>query len=243
MGRAVKWVICVQVLVLICGCTHKSYHPWLGEDQLVRDSSMAGVWMGIELSGEDSDETEIFVIRPVLGESDNDEEKTTQPEAISTGYYAVSWIDNDSVEMPATVEAPFIQPKNLAAGLYRVDDTLLAQMWGNTLEGDPLVTPMYVVYRANFENEVLTLYNLKLDNLTPADLTEEGLLFEANKDDPVMFFSPTEVLTGFLEKHLHEKGFFNPEPSMKLKRVRDLSGIIMENVPPHQEVEMLEPTN
>lgn len=241
MTRILGWVVFFPFVILMSGCAHKSYHPWLGEDLLIKDDSMAGVWQGIDDDGENIDETDLFIVRPAV-KLPGDGEKPPLEEVL-TGYYAVTWIDNDSVEMPATIEEPILRPKNLLAGVYRIGDTLLAQMWGSTIGGESLVSPMHVIYRTEMQDGILTLYDLQLEDLEPGDLLADGLLFEAKDDDPVVFFSPTETMTRFIEKHLDEEGFFNPEPSLKLKRIRDLSGLIAEETLRVEEPEILQPVN
>ena len=222
---------------LLCGCAHKSFNPWLGEEHLVPDDRMAGVWQGIDEAGSEPEFTELFIIRPVTELPDRDDESNEVP----AGYYALTWIDNDEVELEATVEHIFIRPKNLFAGLYQVDTTLLAQVWGNTVGGNPLVAPMHVIYKVREEGDLLYLHDMNLDNLEEADLLAQGLLFEAKEDNPLTFFSPTEALTRFIQQNLDQAEFFSEEPTLILRRLRDLRKPEIEVEGEDNKTEELEP--
>lgn len=232
------------VTLLMCGCVHRSYHPWLDEELLIRDDRLAGVWQGDLEVGDVTDgsmDHDLLIISPVA-EVPAENEQADNPK-IPAGYYAVSVFDSEKLETEVSIEHPFIIPDKLIGALYQLDDILIAQMQGNTAgEKSPLVAPLYVVYKAVHENDELQLFQLILDNLNSDDFVNEGLLLDSNDKGPYTFFSETEVMTGFLRKHLHEPEFFAGEPSMIFKRIRDIRTPAPEAESAGSNVEELVPT-
>ena len=217
--------VCLIGISLFTGCAHKSYHPWLGEDLLVNDDRLAGVWQGDLSVGKNNDtavpDKDLVIIRPVA-EVPTGNGKQAAP-ALKAGYYSIMMIEGDALEEEATIEKPYVLPQTIAGGLYKVEDTYIAQLWGHTIEEkSPLVAPLYVIYRVEMVNDELHMFDFSLEEDGSDSIPLTDLLVEEGKDGPHTFFSKTEDLTAFIYKYHKHPSFFSEEPSKILKRIRDL---------------------
>ena len=242
MNVKLRTLLWLAMVIGFCGCAHKSYHPWLGEDLLVNDDRLAGVWQGdldVNENTHAKPDKDIVIIRAVAEVPFNEENKDSHE--IPAGYYSVILLKSESLENEATIEQPFAIPEYLAGGLYKVEDTYIAQIWGHAGQAQtPLLEPMYVIYRLEYENDELRLYNLSLDGPQADEIPLTNLMVEEGKDGPHVFFSKTEDLTEFVTKYHQHKSFFEEPPRVILKRIRDLRTPFIDldlNIPAGEELD------
>lgn len=207
-------------LMVFNGCTHKSFHPWLGEEFLVSDDRMAGVWQGdCSINKNNPKSGDIVIIRPVEEEIAEDGKDNEIPQ----GYYSMIYYEDSKMKEPAKIEGAFVYPSRIAGALYELEGVLMAQIWGYTSPGnEKLLTPMYVLYKAEYTGEEIWLHELNLSGLEAEELSDAGLLVEDQEEAPYLFFSKTEELSAYILEHLQDDGFFSEEPSIHLKRISDL---------------------
>lgn len=204
-----KWIVwgTLASLVLLSGCGVSSYRPWLEPEDAIKDRRLAGVWLA-EPEEDEEEDTDIEWVIVSPGE---------EPGIYNIIIYNVGYILSGSEE--STLRPP---PFHLEGSLHEVKGQLLAQVSGSTvdnMEYSLLLAPMYMVFRATFEDETLRLYELDM----PAGWKDSGLKFYDDKYGDYTLFSETKELTAFLLAHLDDPELFEDEPIAVLNRVSDLS--------------------